>query len=56
MALLEDKGFSVVFSEGKALMWPKDGNMSSAILIGVHVGNLYKVSGHGIKAIVHDPF
>ena len=34
-------------------MWPKDGNMSSTIVIGVGEGNLYKVLGHTVQALVH---
>ena len=43
VAVWENKGYTVAFSNGKALMWPKDGNMSLAIVIGVHEGNIYKV-------------
>ena len=43
MASLQDKGFTIAFSEEKATMWPNDGNMNSAIVIGVREGNLYKV-------------
>ena len=50
MAVLEDKGFTVAFSKEKALMWPKDGNMSLAIVIGVCEGNLYKVSRHVVQS------
>ena len=51
MTILEDKGFSVTFSEGKDLVWPKGGSISSAIVIGVHEGDLYKVSRHVVKAL-----
>ena len=51
VTVLEDKGFSVAFSEGKVLVWPKGGSMSSAIVIGVSEGDLYKVSGHVIKSL-----
>jgi len=54
VAVLEDKGYTVAFTCGKALMWPKDGNMSSTIVIGVREGNLYKVSGHLVQALVHE--
>ena len=51
MTVLEDKGFSVTFSEGKALVWPKGGSMSSAIVTGVREGDLYKVSGNVVTLI-----
>ena len=34
-------------------MWPKVGNMSSAIVIGVRKGNLCKVLGHVVQGLVH---
>jgi hypothetical protein len=40
--------------DGKALLWPKDGDLSSAAVIGVREGGLYKVPGHYIQAMVHD--
>ena len=46
VAVLEDKGFSITFLEGKALKWPRGGSISSTIVIGVCEGDLYKVSGH----------
>ena len=54
VAVLQGKGFTIVFLEEKALMWPKDGNISSAIVIGVHEGNLYKVLGHVVQELVHE--
>ena len=50
MAVLEDKGFIVAFSGENALIWSKDGNISSTIVIGVREGNLYKVSGHVVQS------
>ena len=35
VSTLEDKGFSVTFMEGKALLWHKDSSLESAIKIGV---------------------
>jgi hypothetical protein len=51
---LEDKGFRVTFMDGEALMWPKDGDMSSADVIGVREGGLYRLPGRPIQAMVHD--
>ena len=39
--------------EGKALLWHKDSNLESAIVIGVRVGGLYKLLGHPVQALVH---
>ena len=35
ISALEDKGFKVTFMDGKALWWPKDGDMSSTVVIAV---------------------
>ena len=44
MAILQYKKFCALFSKGKDLVWLKDGNMRSTIVIGVCEGDLYKVS------------
>lgn len=54
ISTLEDKGFRVIFMDGKALLWPKDGDMSSTVMIGVREGGLYRLLGHPIQALVHD--
>ena len=51
---LEDKGFRVTFMDGKALLWPKDGDISSSDVFGVREGGLYRLFGHPIQALVHD--
>ena len=48
---LEDKEFPVTFSKGKVLIWPKGKSISSAIVIGVREGDLYKVPGHAAKTL-----
>ena len=48
VSALEDRGFQVTFMETKALLWLKDSNLESAIVIGVRVGGLYKILGHPI--------
>ena len=53
VSTLEDKGFRVTFMEGKAHLWHKDSSLESAIEIGVRVGDLYKLLGHSIQALVH---
>ena len=53
ISTLEDKGFRVTFMEGKAILWHKDINLESSIMIGVRVGGLYKLLGHPVQALVH---
>jgi hypothetical protein len=54
ISALEDKGFKVTFKDGKALLWPKDGDISSADVIGVQEGGLYRLSSRHVQALVHD--
>lgn len=35
ISALEDKGFRVTFMDGKALLWPKDGDISFVDVIGI---------------------
>lgn len=42
ISALEDKGFRITFMDGKVLMWPKDGDMSSADVIEGREGGLYR--------------
>ena len=53
VGVLEEKGYIVAFTKGKAIMWPSDGDMSSAIVIGVKEGNVYRLTGNPIQAQVH---
>ena len=50
IGFLEDKGYIVSFTKGKAIMWPSGGDMSSAIEIGVKEGNVYHLTGNPIQA------
>lgn len=54
ISALEDKGFRVTFMDDKALMWPKDGDVSFADVIGVREGGLYRLPGRPVQALVHD--
>ena len=40
IGVLEEKGYTVAFTNGKYIMWPSDGDMSLAIEIGVKEGNV----------------
>jgi hypothetical protein len=52
IAILEDKGYRVIFMDKKALLCPKNEELSSTIVIRVREGGLYKIPGH-IQALVH---
>ena len=54
VAVLENKGYTVAFSKGKALMWSYNKNMSSTIVIGIQEGGLYKVSRQVVQALAHE--
>ena len=43
VVVLEDKGYIVAFSKGKAIMWPSNEGMSSAMEIGVKVGSVCRL-------------
>ena len=48
VSVLEDKGYTIAFTNSKAIMWPSDGDMSSAIVIGVKECNVYRLMGNPI--------
>ena len=50
VGVLEEKGYTVAFTKGKAIMWPLDGDMSSTIEIGVKEGNVYHLTRNPIQA------
>jgi hypothetical protein len=45
VAVLEDKDYKVIFIDKKALLWSKNQELSSTIVIGVREGGLYKLPG-----------
>ena len=52
VGVLEDKGYTVAFTRGKAFMWPSGSDLSLAIEIGVKEGNIYHLMGNPIQAQV----
>jgi hypothetical protein len=46
VAALEYKGYKVAFMDGKDVLWPKNGQLSSTKVIGIRDGGLYKVTNH----------
>jgi hypothetical protein len=49
VGVLKDKGYTVAFTNGKDIMWPSGGDMSSTI----EIGNVYRLTRNPIKAPVH---
>ena len=41
VGVLEEKGYTVAFMKRNAIIWPLNGDMSSAMEIGVKEGNVY---------------
>ena len=54
VAGLKDKGYRVIFMDRKVLLWSKNEKLSSAEMIGVREGCLYKASKHSTQALVHN--
>jgi hypothetical protein len=52
--VLESKGYTVVFSKGKAFLWSSINDPSTAITIGTRECGLYKLSGQVIQALAHE--
>ena len=50
VGMLEDRGYDVVFSEGKAFLRQK--SIGQAKKIGIHVNNLYKIDVYGWAALM----
>jgi hypothetical protein len=50
VSALEDKGYKVT---GKVVLWPKDGQLSSAEFIRIREGSLNKVTNNYAHALVH---
>ena len=53
VAVLESKGYRVLFMKGKAFLWAKDEDLSSALVIGIQEGGLYKLPTQSMHALVH---
>jgi hypothetical protein len=54
VAILEDKGYWVIFKDRNALLWAKGSHLSTAEPIGTRSGGLYVVSGQSVQAFAHD--
>ena len=54
VVVLESKGYSIAFIKGKALVWPSNGDLSSAMTIGTRESGLYKITGQVVRALAHE--
>ena len=43
VSCIEDKGFKVLFDDGRVLLYPKSGSASDSRVIGVRHGRMYKM-------------
>ena len=48
---IEDRGFEVLFREGQVLLYPKGGSITSAKVIGIRQGKLYRLVFEAIGAL-----
>jgi hypothetical protein len=53
-AVLENKGYSIAFTKGNALMWPSNGYLSSTMTIGTRESGVYKIIGQVVQALAHE--
>lgn len=54
ISIMEDKGYVVTFQKGKVFICPQGASPNTAVRIGVREGNLYKLQGNLVQALVHD--
>jgi hypothetical protein len=54
VSALGNKGYKVIFSEGKVLAWHKNSRMDSARVIGVRENILYRLIVLPVHALLHD--
>lgn len=54
ISALEDKGYKVVFFDGKFLAWTKNSSIKIAQVIGVWKESLYRLSIQPIQELLHD--
>jgi hypothetical protein len=52
--VMEDKGFVVIFQRGKVLIRLEGVSPNTIVRIGVREGNLYRLQGKLVHALVHD--
>lgn len=51
---MKDKGYAVEFKNQQVLIGPKDSGLEATQVIGVREGNLYRLEGEPVQALVHN--
>jgi hypothetical protein len=54
VSVMEDKGFAVEFKNQQVLIRPKESSPDTTQVIGVREGNLYRLQGEPVRALVHN--
>jgi hypothetical protein len=54
ISFMENKGFATEFKNQQVLIRPKESSPNIAQVIGVRKGNLYKLQGEPVRALVHN--
>jgi hypothetical protein len=51
---MEDRGFVIIFQRGQVLICSEGASPGTTMKIGVREGNLYRLQGKTVQALVHD--
>jgi hypothetical protein len=54
ISVMEERGFVVIFQKGKVLIRPEGASLDTAVKTKVREGNLYKMQGKLVQALVHN--
>jgi transposase InsO family protein len=54
ISVMEDKGYAVTFHRGQVFIYPEGASPDTAMRIGVREGNLYRLQGKPVQALVHN--
>ena len=54
VSVMEDKGFAIIFRRWKVLIYLEGATPNTTRKIGVREGNLYRLQGKLVQALVHD--
>lgn len=54
VSVMENRGFDIMFKKGQVLIHPERASPDTAVSIGVREGNLYRLRGKPVQALVHD--
>jgi hypothetical protein len=53
ISVMEDKGYEVNFWRDQVFIRPEGASTNTALRIGVHDGNLYRLQGHLVQVLMH---